>query len=78
MPTLPVSESANSALSTMIPISTIAVKKRWFTFRRSRFFSLAVLGACLGECTQSVSQQAGLLCSIPHSRAFKMFAVPRT
>ncbi len=46
MPTLPVSDKASSAFSRGMPISSIAVRKRWFTILRARCRSLLVLCTC--------------------------------
>ena len=46
MPTLPVSDNASSAFSRGMPISNIAVRKRWFTILRARCRSLLVLCTC--------------------------------
>ena len=50
-PTLPVSHSASSARSKLMPMSSMAVKKRWLTCRLTRLRSLAVRVAC--TCSKS-------------------------
>ena len=45
-PTLPVSESASSALSVGMPMSIMALRKRWLTLRLARRRSLAVRCIC--------------------------------
>ena len=64
-PTLPVSHRASSARSRLMPMSSMADRKRWLTCRFTRLRSLAVRVACTCTTAQSLLLLLGQSILVP-------------